>query len=176
MNHPATGLCGKTVIGVRIPMDKDGKARGICFVDFNSKAAAEKGLKKDGQKMQGREVKVVLSAGQDRGSAKNVGPQPEGCRTLFVKNLDYKYEPKELRKALGKKHVKEVRPFLDRETGEQKGMAYVEFNDEAAAAEGMKHNGELFLQRPLKMDWTVLFILPLALCIYGLPAGSFAQI
>ena len=46
LNHPATGLCGKTVIGVRIPMDKDGKARGICFVDFNSKAAAEKGLKK----------------------------------------------------------------------------------------------------------------------------------
>ena len=130
------GATGKHVVGVRIPLDKDGKSRGICFVDFNSSDAASRALKLDGSKLQGRELAVVMSTSGNEGAGKQTGAQPEGCRTLFVKNLDYKYEPKELRKALGKKHVKEVRPFVDRETGEQKGMAYVEFNDEKGAAEG----------------------------------------
>ena len=69
---------------MRIPMDKDGKARGICFVDFNSKAAAEKGLKKDGQKMQGREVKVVLSANQEAQKRAFIGARKEGTGYQLV--------------------------------------------------------------------------------------------
>jgi len=154
--HIAKFFDNNGIADIRIPKDKDDKPRGICFVDFNSKAAATRALKLNGQKLQGRVLDIVVSDKCAAEGAGHTGPgeQPEDCRTLFVKNLAFKYEPKELRKHLGKKVVKEVRPFLDKETGDVKGMAYVEFNDPKGAAEGMKHNGSIFEGRALKMDWT----------------------
>jgi len=147
---------GAGVQAVRIPRNKDGKSRGICFVDFGSKSAATQAVKLNGLALKGRELGVVISEKGNAATAESQqgpGDQPEGCFTIFLKNLPYDFDPKELRKTLGE-GIKEIRPFRDQETGDGKGMAYVELQDEETAAEAMKLNGSLFQKRPMKMDWT----------------------
>lgn len=84
------------------------------------------------------------------------GPKPEGCTTLCVKGLAFEATEMELLEFFEKLgHVQEVRVLKDRETGESKGIAFVDFgsgNDDVID-EAVKLAGKDFMGRPLRLDY-----------------------
>src|SRR2546425_6618223 len=73
---------------------------------------------------------------------------------LFVGNLPYNATEAELRE-----HFSEVGPIsylslpTDRETGQPRGFAFVEFNDQAQAEEAIRRfNNQLFKGRPIAVN------------------------
>jgi len=61
--------CG-TIVGVRVAKHEDGKARGFCHVDFDSKEAVEKAKAKAGQELDGREIRVDDSTPKQGGGSR----------------------------------------------------------------------------------------------------------
>ena len=55
--------CGK-VLDVRLAKKPDGKLKGFAHVDFENKEAMEKAVKKNGQELQGRALKIDKSSGK----------------------------------------------------------------------------------------------------------------
>lgn len=55
------GGCG-TIAKVRIAMGEDGRARGFCHVEFENPAHAADAMKLNGQEIDGRAVRLDLSA------------------------------------------------------------------------------------------------------------------
>jgi len=59
--------CG-SVLDIRIAKQPDGKSKGFCHVDFESKDALENALKKQGDELDGRTVKIDESKSRGSGS------------------------------------------------------------------------------------------------------------
>lgn len=74
--------CGK-IIDIRIAKDQTGRMRGFAHVDFDSEESVEKALKKNGFKLDGRELKLDKSeskpkAGGNKGRRSfNKGNKPQ---------------------------------------------------------------------------------------------------
>jgi len=100
----------------------------------------------------------------DRGGAKRGGggrnadfelsPKPEGCITVFVGKLSYDIDEETMRdtfKDCG--DIKEIRWLNDRETGQFKGCAFVEFSSTGAVDKAVKLNGSSVMGRAMKIDF-----------------------
>lgn len=49
------------IVGIRIAMNEDGRAKGFCHVDFDSSEAVQKAISYAGQEIDGREIRVDAS-------------------------------------------------------------------------------------------------------------------
>jgi RNA recognition motif-containing protein len=66
---------GCRVKDVRIPVNEEGKSRGLAYVDFEDQASLELALTASGQSIDDREIKVSVAASRSR---KESGPGPRG--------------------------------------------------------------------------------------------------
>ena len=74
--------CGP-IVSVRIAQGDDGRNRGFCHVEFESPEAAKSALKMGGQEMDGREVRLDISAGRGAGGGRGRGGFDRGGRGGF---------------------------------------------------------------------------------------------
>ena len=141
------GECGE-VAGVRIAVGQDGRPRGFAHVEFSSAASVAKAVGMNGADFGGRQIRVDASAGRSGGAGGAGGAgggrggapqQDDGGTTVFVKGFDKYAEGGEdaVRAALieafgGDSKVTGVRLPSDRESGELKGFAYLEFTSNEA--------------------------------------------
>eukprot|EP00401_Gymnodinium_catenatum_P054879 CAMPEP_0117555430 /NCGR_PEP_ID=MMETSP0784-20121206/51270_1 /TAXON_ID=39447 /ORGANISM="" /LENGTH=202 /DNA_ID=CAMNT_0005352635 /DNA_START=56 /DNA_END=664 /DNA_ORIENTATION=+ len=82
------------------------------------------------------------------------GPDPEETdrRSVYVGNVDYGSTPEEVQehfKSCG--NVNRITIMVDKFTGQPKGFAYIEFEDEQAVQNSLLLNGSLFRGRQLKV-------------------------
>lgn len=156
------------VTGIRMPRWHDsGKPRGYAHVVFADASHVEDAIAKlDGQRLMGRYLKVALPKPAKSAAGGPAAPPPEGCRTVFVKNLPYDCDESSVRSVMEQHgEVRDVRLATAAGVGgaqRLKGFGYVQFASEvgtrkAAAAAAA---GTLSLSKRLASHMGCLWLAP----------------
>lgn len=161
--------------------DKEtGKFYGSAFAELrNSKDAAKCMQEINGTQLMGRPIKlnyapprdmedwppksrvitggkVANAAGQAGGKGiKAMSVKPEGCCKLFIGNLSYDIDDEGITKFFMTvdAEIKSVRWLHHRDSGDFKGVGYVDFWNTEACEKGATLNGKTLLGRPIRIDW-----------------------
>jgi len=85
-----------------------------------------------------------------------MGEKPANCKKLFIGNLPYTIDDEGIFKFFGTvdAEVKAVRWIHHKDTGDFKGVGFVEFWNEEACNKGATLNGKNLIGRPVRIDWT----------------------
>ncbi|MCO5556261.1 hypothetical protein L7F22_009807 [Adiantum nelumboides] len=146
---------------VRLARNEDGRSRGFGHVDFISPEAAKKACEKSGEMLEGRDVFVELarerlfSPGSEGkrdfnsprggGFSGGRGQRSSSDITAFVKGFNKFQDEDSIRNSLteffGECGVQNIRLPTDRETGDIKGFAYVDFSDRDGLAKAIDCSG-----------------------------------
>ncbi|KAD3641936.1 hypothetical protein E3N88_31160 [Mikania micrantha] len=159
------------VVEVRLAV-RNGRLTGYGHVEFATPDAAQQALKHNGELLLNRAVRLDLAKeksahtprnGNERSSQKTrqsqsqdlaqtpATPQATGTKTLFMGNLSFSVEESDILnffKDAGE--VVEVR--LAVRDDQFAGFGHVEFATPDAAQQALKHNGELLLNRAVRLD------------------------
>jgi nucleolin len=160
--------------------DKEtGKFYGSAFVEIDTPLSAASAVGKAGEQMLGRPIKInfaparvgdvwpplkkVISGNQGLttgGQAGGKGIQamsakPDKCTKLFIGNLSYDIDDEGITKffAAVDAEVKIVRWIHHKDSGDFKGVGFVEFWNEEACEKAATLNGKDLLGRPIRIDW-----------------------
>ena len=159
------------ITGVRIITDRDtGRSKGYGYVEFTDTATAIKALEaKTGAEVDGRAIRCDFSTPRPPRDGAGATPQQRSndraksygdnasqpSSTLWVGNIAFGADESVLTEAFEEfGSIKSIRMPTDRESGEPKGFAYVEFDsidDSKAAFEGM--SGQAISGRPVRLDY-----------------------
>jgi hypothetical protein len=135
--HRDFAECGR-ILELKIMKDKEtGLSRGFAFIRFADEAAVEAAMKYDGDDFGGQRLKISRAEGKGKGKAKNA--KPKGCKSIVVKGLAFAATQDDLLsifRKCGKKGPQNVKILKDK-SGESKGIAFVDFDDEQAVDEAM---------------------------------------
>ena len=119
------------VASVRMPRRRDGRRRGIGFVELKSRKLAKEALLKQGMLLMGRRINVregLQDADKESLIAARQGlvrVRPPGCHAIFVGNLAWQDDDR-LRRHFGQcGNITEVHFDLDRETGDFKRSVHI---------------------------------------------------
>eukprot|EP00804_Cyclotella_cryptica_P004905 CCRYP_004957-RA/>CCRYP_004957-RA protein AED:0.22 eAED:0.22 QI:106/1/1/1/0.5/0.4/5/4240/351 len=157
------------IVEMRLPTWQDsGRLRGFGHVVFGSLKTKEMALNEVNRKeLGGRYVSVMEAkaprAGTTGGSGLGVSKvreQPEGCKTVFVRNLPYEATEEDILenfRVCGKILEGGVRIARNHSTGQSKGFGYVEYKNAegayAAVQKAAKPFGLQVLGRPVFVDY-----------------------
>ncbi|CEG70526.1 hypothetical protein RMATCC62417_06407 [Rhizopus microsporus] len=147
--------CGP-VVDVRLRMHPSGqKSRGFAHVEFATAQAKKAALELDGSEFMGRTIRVDnAEPAQARSVDTNYGPK---TNKVFVANLSYDTDEDSLREAFGKfgTIVGDIGMPIRRETGQIKGIAYIQFETEDEAEKAVKEMNGIYLNgRPIRTDFS----------------------
>ncbi|KAG1169305.1 hypothetical protein G6F70_003713 [Rhizopus microsporus] len=147
--------CGP-VVDVRLRMHPNGqKSRGFAHVEFATAQAKKAALELDGSEFMGRTIRVDnAEPAQARSVDTNYGPK---TNKVFVANLSYDTDEDSLREAFGKfgTIVGDIGMPIRRETGQIKGIAYIQFETEDEAEKAVKEMNGIYLNgRPIRTDFS----------------------
>lgn len=161
--------------------DKEtGRFYGSAFLEMADSRAAATVTSKNGEKLGGRPVKTNYAparpgdawpppdrvtkggggggdkSGKGGDEVKELPAQPDGCQKLFVGNLSYEIDDDAIFKFFEKveAEVKAVRWIHHKDSGDFKGVGFVEFWNVEACAKAATLNGKKLLGRPVRIDWT----------------------
>ena len=161
--------------------DKEtGRFYGSAFVEMRNSKDAGEAVAKAGQDLMGRDIKInfaasrpgdiwppkqrVITGGQQAGGGGQAGgygtkamsEKPEGCVKLFIGNLSYDIDDDAITKFFAnvEAELKAVRWLHHKDSGDFKGVGYVEFWNTEACEKAATLNGKNLLGRPIRIDWT----------------------
>lgn len=161
--------------------DKEtGKFYGSAFIEMDTSEAAAKAVAKSGEQLMGRPVKInfaparqgdvwpppkkvisgnagLTTGGQAGGKGIHaMSAKPDNCTKLFIGNLSYQIDDDAITKFFASvdAEVKAVRWIHHKDSGDFKGVGFVEFWDEKACERAAALNGKTLLGRPIRIDWT----------------------
>ncbi|KAM7387965.1 hypothetical protein PAMP_024169 [Pampus punctatissimus] len=128
-------------VSIRIPQ-KDGRAKGFAFVEFESTEDAKEALDNlNNTEIDGRSIRLEFSqnSGGREGGRGNSGP----TKTLFVKGLSEDTTDQTLKDSF--EGAVAARIVTDRDTGSSKGFGFVDFDneDDCKAAKEAMEDGEI---------------------------------
>lgn len=164
--------CGE-VLNVRLLRDRNTKdSRGIAFISFTNQAALDEALKFNGDDYGGRSLLVELAkkdkassrdssqgkgTGKGKGKSNGPGEKPVGCTSVVVKGLAYVVIEADLKKlfAVCGDGPTNINLLTDRESGESRGVAFVDFDSETAVDEAIKLDGSELKGRRFSMDYAI---------------------
>jgi RNA recognition motif-containing protein len=127
--------CGE-VVAFRMPLNDEGKARGIAFCEYTNQESVDKALKFDGTDYGGRTLSVRKSgdpapAKGDKGKGKGKDGKGKGNSEfeVFVGGVPESATEDSLKKAFGEcGEIDRLRLPLNEE-GKPKGIAFIQFKD-----------------------------------------------
>jgi len=145
-------------------MNDEGQSRGIAFIDFTGKKALTKACEWNETEYNGRSIYVKDANeggkgkdGKGKGKGKG-GPKekPEGCKSVIVKQLSYAATEDDLWELFEDcGSVSRVKMLMDRDTGESKGMAFVDFDESADVDKALKKNDTVVKGKAVYIDFSV---------------------
>lgn len=134
---------------LRLPRWHDSnKLKGYAHVDFDSEQGFNKALEMDGYEIKGRYLKITQAKQKRKRSVHRADrPRvPDGCKTLFVKNLPYEIEEAEVKKSFAKfGEVVNVRIARWNHTRRAKGFGYVQFDSTNAIERALQANEPVYV-------------------------------
>ena len=162
--------------------DKEtGKFYGSAFIEMDNSVSAADAVAMAGSKLIGRPIKINFAparegdkwppekkvvtgggggnttGGQAGGTGvKAMSAKPDNCMKLFIGNLSYDIDDEGIIKFFGAvdAEVKAVRWLHHKDSGDFKGVGFVEFWNTEACERGATLNGKNLLGRPIRIDWT----------------------
>jgi nucleolin len=161
--------------------DKEtGRFYGSAFVEMRNSKDAGEAVAKAGQDLMGRSIKInfaaarpgdmwppkqrAITGGKQAGGGGQAGgfgtkamsEKPEGCVKLFIGNLSYDIDDDAITKFFANvdAELKAVRWLHHKDTGDFKGVGFVEFWNTEACEKAATLNGKNLLGRPIRIDWT----------------------
>lgn len=141
------------VISVRLATHEDGSSRGFGHVQFASSEEAKKALELHGCDLDGRPVRLDLAhergayTPHSRNDTGSFQKQNRGSsQSIFVKGFDSSLEESKIRESLEGHfadcgEITRVSVPMDRETGASKGIAYIDFKDQASFSKALELSG-----------------------------------
>ena len=155
--------------------DKEtGRFYGSAFIEMaDSRGAAAALSECNGTEMMGRPIKLnfasaregdiwppksnVVTGGQAQSKGvKSMSEKPEDCCKLFLGNLSYEIDDDATHKFFSTvdAEVKAIRWIHHKDSGDFKGVGFVEFWNTEACEKAATLNGKNLLGRPIRIDWT----------------------
>ena len=146
---------GMEITGVDMPTWPDsGRSKGFANLTFASQEDAGKAIAMNGATMGSRWLKIEQHNGRTPFKPGNPGEKPEGCTRVFVGNLSYDIDEETLRAALKDcGTITRLKWGEDRETGDFKGYAHVDFEESESTTKAVALNGEMVCGRAMKCDY-----------------------
>jgi len=140
-----------------MPMNEEGRPRGIAFITYTSKAGVDAALKFDGDDYGGRTLRVNIAAAKgkgDKGKGKGDKGKGKGNREfeVFVKGFANDTEDDALRKMFEKCGDIETLRVPRWDDGGAKGMGFVCFKDQDAVDKALKLNGNTLGESELLVE------------------------
>ncbi|OMO58898.1 hypothetical protein CCACVL1_25275 [Corchorus capsularis] len=134
-----------------------GKFRGIAIISFENEAAAKEALALDRADMGGMQL-TIQPYKSTRANKKVAGFAPkmvEGYNRIYVGNLSWDITEDDLKKFFSDCNVSSIRFGKDKETGEFRGYAHVDFSDSVSVAMALKLDQDIVCGRPIKISCAV---------------------
>lgn len=155
-----------------------GRFYGSAFVEMSSSKDAAAAVGVTGASLMGRPLKINYAPARDgdawpppnkvvTGNSKTttggtagrhepLKEKPPGCCKLFLGNLSYEIDDDGIFKFFDtvQAEVKAVRWIHHKDSGDFKGVGFVDFWTEEACEKAASLNGKNLLGRPIRIDWT----------------------
>jgi len=156
--------CGE-IASIRWLTHRDtGDFKGCGFCEFTTSEAVDKFVKLNGQKLNGRAIRIDYAQSKSKGGGgggkrepRPLSEKPDGCTTVFCGNLSFDITEDaihELAKACDiTDGVKNIRWLTDRETQEFKGCGFIEFHDTESVDKFVAKNGKDVMGRSIRIDY-----------------------
>lgn len=148
--------CGSITEVDCMKFPESGKFRGIAIINFKTEAAAKRALAMDGSDMGGLFLKIQPYKTTRPKTSSDFAPESvEGYNRLYVGNLSWDVTEDDLRKLFSDCNISSIRFGTDKETGEFKGYAHVDFSDSLSLSLALKLDQKTVLERPVRIRCAV---------------------
>ncbi|CAI9778205.1 unnamed protein product [Fraxinus pennsylvanica] len=135
---------------------ESGKFRGIAIISFKTEGAAKRALAFDGSDMGGLYLKIQPYKSPRVSEVSNFSPSVvEGYNRIYVGNLSWDISEDDLRKLFSDCAVTSIRFGEDKETGEFKGYAHVDFANSLSLNMALKMDQKIVCERPVRISCAV---------------------
>ncbi|KAL8549731.1 hypothetical protein ACS0TY_008540 [Phlomoides rotata] len=133
-----------------------GKFRGIAIITYKTEAAAKRALALDGSDMGGLFLKIQPYKSATVNKLPNFSPSVvDGYNRIYIGNLSWDITEDDLRKLFTDCTVTSIRFGKDKETGEFKGYAHVDFADGLSLNTALKLDQTIVYGRPVRISCAV---------------------
>ncbi|KAM0918075.1 hypothetical protein ACQ4PT_009080 [Festuca glaucescens] len=153
--------CGSITALDCMTFPESGKFRGIAILTFKTDGAAQRALALDGADMGGFFLKVQpYKANREKVKSnhekEDFAPKMiEGYNRMYVGNLAWDITEDDLRKFFSDCKISSIRFGTDKETGDFKGFAHVDFSDSTSLAVAMRLDQNVIKGRPVRIRCAV---------------------
>ncbi|XP_057733503.1 phragmoplastin interacting protein 1 [Arachis stenosperma] len=135
---------------------ESGKFRGIAIISFKTEAAAKRALALDGADMGGLFLKIQPYKATRINKVSDFAPKiMEGYNRIYVGNLSWDITEEELRKFFSNCNIASLRFGMDKDTGEFRGYAHVDFSDSQSLKTALTMDQKLLSGRPVRISCAV---------------------
>ncbi|CAO2826154.1 unnamed protein product [Amaranthus hypochondriacus] len=135
---------------------ESGKFRGIAIISFKTEEAAKKALALDGSDMDGLYLKIQPYKTTRTVKLPDFSPRIiEGYNRVYAGNLSWDITENDLRMLFSDCNISSIRFGEDKETGEFKGYAHVDFSDKSSLTKALQLDQKLVCGRPVKISCAV---------------------
>lgn len=135
-----------------------GRPTGKGIITFPTAEEALKACTLSGSKLQNRWINVRLCEPRDDDKAKapkmEPGEKPEGCLSLILK-CDKSITEASIRRFFSDCDISGVSCMTDKQTGEFRGMAFLDFEDTAMVDKAIKKHGQTIKGKPCYLRYKV---------------------
>ncbi|BBN69755.1 phragmoplastin interacting protein 1 [Prunus dulcis] len=133
-----------------------GKFRGIAIISFKTEAAAKRALDLDGAEMGELFLKIQPYKATRANKVSDFAPRTvEGYNRIYVGNLSWDITEDDLKKLFSDCKISSIHFGMDKETGEFRGYAHVNFSDSLSLTLALKLDQKVVCGRPVKISCAV---------------------
>lgn len=148
--------CGSITEIDCLKFPETGKFNGIAMISFRTDAAAKRALALDGSDMGGLLLKVQpYKPIRDKKVSDFAPAMLEGYNRIYVGNLSWETTEDELKKLFSDCRISSIRLGKDKETGEFRGFAHVDFADSLSLTMALKLDQKALFGRPVRIRCAV---------------------
>lgn len=148
--------CGSITEIDCLKFPETGKFNGIAMISFRTEAATKRALSLDGSDMGGLSLKVQPYKATREKKVSDFAPaMMEGYNRIYVGNLSWDMTEDELKNFFSDCNISSIRLGKDKETGEFKGFAHVDFSDSLSLTMALKLDQKPLFGRPVRIRCAV---------------------
>nr|XP_043616746.1 phragmoplastin interacting protein 1 [Erigeron canadensis] len=148
--------CGSITEIDCLKFPETGKFNGIAMISFRTDAAAKRALTLDGSDMGGLLLKVQpYKANREKKVSDFAPAMLDGYNRIYVGNLSWDMTEDDLKKFFSDCSISSIRLGKDKETGEFRGFAHVDFSDSLSLTMALKLDQKLLSGRPVRVRCAV---------------------
>ncbi|KAG8084567.1 hypothetical protein GUJ93_ZPchr0010g10680 [Zizania palustris] len=146
--------CGSITAVDCMTFPESGKFRGIAILTFKTDGAAQRALALDGADMGGFYLKIQPY--KSNREKQDFAPKMiEGYNRIYVGNLAWDITEDDLKKFFSDCKISSIRFGTDKETGDFKGFAHVDFSEGTSLAVAMMFDQKVINGRPVRIRCAV---------------------